>query len=67
VAATILTAEPDKAIILKAEKIQYDDAMAIPIYYGASLWALTDKVHDTGLGTRGNAAWWEPQNAWLSK
>jgi peptide/nickel transport system substrate-binding protein len=67
VAASIITAEPDKATIQKAEKIQFDNAMAIPIYYGASLWALTDKVHDTGLGTRGNAAWWEPQNAWLSK
>jgi peptide/nickel transport system substrate-binding protein len=67
IAASLITSEPDKATVQKAERIQADNVMAIPIYYGASLWALTDQVHDTGLGTRGNAAWWEPQNAWLSK
>jgi peptide/nickel transport system substrate-binding protein len=67
VAASLITKEPDQTTLRKAEKMQFDNVMAIPIYYGASLWSLTDKVNDTGLGTRGNAAWWEPQNAWLSK
>ena len=67
IAASLITKEPDKATVQKTERIAFDYAMAIPIYYGASLWALTGKVHDTGLGTRGNAAWWEPQNAWFSK
>ncbi len=65
--ASLITKEPDKAALQKAERMEVDYAMAIPLYYGATLWALTDKTQDTGLGTRGNAAWWEPQNAWLSK
>jgi hypothetical protein len=31
------------------------------------MWAVTDNVHDTGLGTRGDVVYWNPQNAWLSK
>jgi peptide/nickel transport system substrate-binding protein len=67
VSASLITKEPEQTTLRKAEKIQFENVMAIPIYYGASCWALTNKVNDTGLGTRGNAAWWEPQNAWLSK
>ena len=65
--ASLFTAAPDPVLVKKAEKVAYENAMAIPLYYGASMWALTDKVQDTGHGTRGNAAWWEPQNAWLNK
>jgi ABC-type oligopeptide transport system substrate-binding subunit len=65
--ASANTPTVDAAATKKLEDMAYDDAMAIPLYNGASVWALTDKVQDTGLGTRGNAAWWEPQNAWLSK
>jgi peptide/nickel transport system substrate-binding protein len=57
----------DAAATKKMEKMAFDDAMAIPLYCGATLWALTNQIQDTGLGTRGNAAWWEPQNAWMSK
>jgi len=67
IVASANTPTVDAAATKKLEDMAYDDAMAIPLYNGASVWALTDKVQDTGLGTRGNAAWWEPQNAWLSK
>ena len=60
------TPAADPASTKKLENMAYNDTMAIPVYYGATLWALTNKTHDTGLGTRGNAAWFEPQNAWLS-
>lgn len=65
--ASLITKEPDVTALQKLEKIAVDDAMAIPLYYGATIFAITDKTKDTGLATRGNAAWWEPQNAWLSK
>jgi peptide/nickel transport system substrate-binding protein len=65
--ASKITADADPAATKKLEKMAYDDAMAIPLYCGATIWAVSDKLRDTGLGTRGNAAWWEPQNAWFSK
>jgi peptide/nickel transport system substrate-binding protein len=65
--ASKMTPAVDAAATKKLEKMAYDDVMAIPVYCGASLWATTSKVQDTGLGTRGNAAWWEPQDTWLRK
>lgn len=65
--ASKMTEAVDAAATKKLEKMAYDDAMAIPVYYGATLWATSSKVQDSQLGTRGNAAWWEPQNVWLTK
>jgi peptide/nickel transport system substrate-binding protein len=65
--ASLITPAPDAAATKKMEDAAYDDVMVIPLYYGASIWAVTDKVHDSGLATRGAPTWWEPQNAWLSK
>jgi len=45
----------------------YDDAMVIPVYYGAAMWATTANLRDSYLGTRGANTWWEPQLTWLSK
>jgi peptide/nickel transport system substrate-binding protein len=65
--ASKVTPAADPASTQKLEQMAYDDAMAIPLYCGATIWAVSEKLRDTGLGTRGNAAWWEPQNAWFSK
>ncbi len=65
--ASKVTKDPDQAAIQKMEKMTYDDAMAGPLYSSATIWAVTSKTQDSGLGTRGNAAWWEPQNAWIKK
>lgn len=57
----------DPVLIKKVEDMAYDDAMIIPVYYGASMWATTASLKDSYLGTRGANTWWEPQLTWLSK
>jgi peptide/nickel transport system substrate-binding protein len=57
----------EKADAQKLEDLTYDNSMAIPIYYGNTMWAVTSNVMDSGLGTRGANWYWEPKNAWLSK
>lgn len=60
------TALAEAELTQKLERMLYENALGIPLYHSASMYALTDKVHDTGIGTRGMTVWWEPQNTWLS-
>jgi len=65
--ASNTSAAPDPVLTQKLERMWYEDAMAIPVYYGVALWATVPNLQDSGIGTRGANTWWEPQNAWLSK
>jgi peptide/nickel transport system substrate-binding protein len=63
---------PEKTSMQKASQVIYDDATFIPIYWESSLWVVSDKVHDTGLGTRapGSSASpsiWDTGLVWVSK
>ena len=51
----------------KLIKAAFDHAMVIPISYSAATTVTTDKVQDTGLGTRGNSFFFDPAEAWLKK
>jgi ABC-type transport system substrate-binding protein len=51
----------------KCEDALFNDSTYIPLNLAAATWVVTDKVQDTGLGSRGIWGWFEPQNAWLSK
>jgi ABC-type transport system substrate-binding protein len=57
----------DPALAQKLEAALYNDITFIPLWFSTTYWAVTDKVMDTGLGTRGIFAWFEPQDAWLAK
>jgi ABC-type transport system substrate-binding protein len=65
--AALSTPKLDPSLVQKCEDALFNDANSIPLYLSASQWALTGKVMDSGLGTRGIGAWWEPQNTWLSQ
>jgi peptide/nickel transport system substrate-binding protein len=67
VAAAATSPKLDPALCQKVEKMAYDDAMVIPLYFSTSMWAVTPNVQDSYLGTRGANTWWEPQLTWLSK
>lgn len=62
---TSLKQEPD--LMHKCVQALYDDITTIPVDYGTLLWAVSDNVHDSGVGTRGSSTQWNSQNAWLSK
>jgi peptide/nickel transport system substrate-binding protein len=65
--ASKAASEQDPVVLKKLENMIFDNVICIPIASSTSLWAMTDKVHDTGAGTRGQSNWIEPQNSWLSK
>ncbi len=65
--ATITSTQQEPALMQKCVQALYDDETVIPLDYGTSLWAITDYVHDSGVGTRGSSTQWNSQNAWLSK
>jgi peptide/nickel transport system substrate-binding protein len=67
VTASITSLNQESALEQKCVQALYDDVTTIPLDYGTSLWAVTDKVHDSGVGTRGSSTQWNSQNAWLSK
>ena len=45
----------------------YDDVTIIPINYEADLWVISDKLEDSGIGTRGAGSYWNPEYAWWNK
>jgi hypothetical protein len=51
----------------KCVQALYDDATVIPIVYDTAHTAITDKVHDTGIGQQGSFSLWDPASGWLSK
>jgi peptide/nickel transport system substrate-binding protein len=59
--------DQDPVLLKKLEKMVDDNVLCIPVVSGNNMWATTKNVQDTGEGTRGQANWIEPQNAWLSK
>ena len=65
--ATLISLNQEPALMQKAVQALYDDTTTIPLDYGTSLWVTTNKVHDSGVGTRGSSTQWNSQNAWLSK
>jgi ABC-type oligopeptide transport system substrate-binding subunit len=65
--ASKATAEPDPTLLKKMENMIYDNAMVIPIYYGANTIVFRPYVMDSGQGTRGQSNWFEPQQTWLNK
>jgi hypothetical protein len=44
-----------------------DDLTVIPINYEADMWVVSDKLMDSGIGTRGNSSYWNPEYAWWDK
>ncbi len=64
--ASVSSATLDPKLMQKMNQVLYDDATLIPLYYGMSIWATTDNVHDSQ-GTRGGSGFWDNQNTWLSK
>lgn len=65
-AASLVTTEPDKGMMQKLVGMAFDDAMVIPLSYPAQLSAVTNNVRDTGIYSRIQNYFWNPQNAWLS-
>jgi peptide/nickel transport system substrate-binding protein len=65
--AALAASKLDPALAQKCEDAIYNDSTNIPLWTAPNSWVVTDKVMDTGIGTRGMFAWFEPQNAWLAK
>jgi peptide/nickel transport system substrate-binding protein len=65
--SSLNTAKIDPSLVQKLEDAMFNDCTEVFLSFGSQELAVTDKVQDAGLGTRGNWAWFEPQNAWLSK
>jgi peptide/nickel transport system substrate-binding protein len=64
---SLVTATPDPVISCSCEDALYNDATVIPVFYDVSLWATTNSMQETYLGSRGMANWWESQLAWLEQ
>jgi peptide/nickel transport system substrate-binding protein len=66
-AASLVTPEPDPTMIKKLIRMFYDDCTAITLDYPAQLTATTQNVQDSGIYTRIQNYYWNPQDVWLSK
>jgi peptide/nickel transport system substrate-binding protein len=64
---SLATASPDPAMLKKMEAALYNDATFVPLTFTAYSWAVSDKLQDSGIGARSVVAYWEMQDAWLSK
>jgi ABC-type transport system substrate-binding protein len=65
--ASKATPEPDPTMLKKMENMIYDNSMLIPIYNGSNIWAQYSYVQDSGVGTHGLPAWFDPDNVWFNK
>ena len=63
---TIVSPLPDKALMQKAVRVLYDDATVISLNYGASMYAASPRLQDTGLDKR-SSIFWNQADTWLSK
>jgi peptide/nickel transport system substrate-binding protein len=61
------TPEPSKEKGQPLERIIYEDAMVIPLYYVYELYVLRSTVHDTGYTKWSGSSVFSPENVWLSK
>jgi peptide/nickel transport system substrate-binding protein len=66
-ASALASSTLDPALLQKVEDSIYNDDTIIPMWTSPTYWVISDKVMDSGLGTRDLFAWFEPQNTWLSK
>lgn len=65
--ASLNSPKPDPVLMQKCVQALYDDATVIPIVYDTAHTAVTDKVHDTGMGLQGSFSLWDPAGGWMSK
>ena len=66
-AASLATPEPDPTLIKKLIRDFYDDCTVITLDYPAQLTATIQNVQDSGIYSRIQNYYWNPQNVWLSK
>jgi ABC-type transport system substrate-binding protein len=66
-AAALASPNLDPVLLQKVEDSIYNDDTIIPMWTSPSNWIVTDKVMDSGLGSRDIFAWFESQNTWLAK
>jgi peptide/nickel transport system substrate-binding protein len=64
--ATLTSPAPDVTLMRKCVNLLYDNSSVVALYYGASIYAATQNVRDTGLDTR-SSIYWNKQDTWLSK
>jgi peptide/nickel transport system substrate-binding protein len=67
VTASVQNPTVDVALAQKAFKALYDDCSFITLTYGTNIWVTGTNVQNSGLGTRGNTSYFNPQFTWLSK
>lgn len=65
VTASVTAPEIDITLARKAFRALYDDATFITLTYGTTMWVTKPNVMDSGLGTRGNTSYFNPQYTWL--
>lgn len=65
--ASLATETPDKATIQNLAKMFYDYDTVITLNYPSALTAMTSNVHGTGIYSRIQNYFFNPENAWLSK
>ena len=45
----------------------YNDTTVIPINYESDLWVISDKLENSGIGTRGAGSYWNPEYSWWNR
>jgi len=65
--ATMTSIDASPKLQQDCVQAMYDDVTTIPINYESDLWVVSDKLEDTGLGTRGSGSYWNPEYAWWNK
>lgn len=58
---------PEKKLEIAVEDGLYNDETVIPLYFYDALFAVTNKVRDSGLGLLGRYYYPTAENIWLSK
>jgi hypothetical protein len=61
------TPKLDPSLAKKCSAALANDATTLPLFVSPTSWGVVKNLQDSGIGTRGIFAWFEPQNAWLSK
>jgi ABC-type transport system substrate-binding protein len=67
VTASVQNPTVDTTLAQKAYKALYDDCTFITLTYGTNLWVTGSNVQNSGLGTRGNTSYFNPQFTYFSK
>jgi peptide/nickel transport system substrate-binding protein len=67
VTASVQAPNVDVALAQKAYKALYDDCSFVTLTYGTNLWVTGSNIQGSGLGTRGNTAYFNPQYTWFGK